>query len=79
MNSRLGDIKDTEVGSKVYQGLLEAFGIMLGGDENASAAEADRLMAEAMVADMPLRNLAVFARDRYSEKDVLALIEQLNQ
>jgi len=79
MNSRLGDIKDSEVGSKVYQGLLEAFGIMLGGDENASAAEADRLMAEAMVADMPLRNLAVFARDRYSEKDVLALIEQLNQ
>ncbi len=79
MNTRIDDIKDTEVGSKVYQGLLEAFGMMLGGDENASAAEADRLMAEAMVTDMPLRNLAVFARDRYSEKDVLALIEQLNQ
>ncbi|MBM6550404.1 glycoside hydrolase family 3 C-terminal domain-containing protein [Marinomonas ostreistagni] len=79
MNSTVADIANTTVGKEVYTHLLEAFGAMMGGDQNSGAAEADRLMAEAMVKDMPLRNLAVFTPNLYNENDVMALINRLNQ
>lgn len=79
MNSTVGDIRNTDQGKRIFDQLLEVFGAMMSGDNNSSASEADRLMAESMVIDMPLRNLAVFTRDIFSEKEVLELIDALNQ
>jgi len=78
MNSTLGDIAHEALGKPLFDSMLSVFTQMLGGDQNDSAAEADRLMAEAMVADMPLRNLPVFNSHQYSENQILQLIASLN-
>jgi len=78
VNSTLGDIVNEPLGKPLYDGMLAIFTKMMGGDQNDSAAEADRLMAESMVADMPLRNLPVFNSQQYSEDQILQLISSLN-
>ena len=78
VNSTLGDIASEPLGKPLYDGMLSVFTEMMGGDQNDSAAEADRLMAECMVADMPLRNLPVFNSQQYSEDQILQLISSLN-
>ncbi|MGO2510549.1 glycoside hydrolase family 3 C-terminal domain-containing protein [Marinomonas polaris] len=78
VNSTLGDIAKEPLGKPLFEGMLAVFTKMLGGDKNDSAAEADRLMAESMVADMPLRNLPVFNAQQYSESQILQLITSLN-
>lgn len=78
VNSTLGDIANEPLGKPLFEGMLAVFTQMMGGDQNDSAAEADRLMAESMVADMPLRNLPVFNSQQYSEDQILQLIASLN-
>ena len=65
-------------GKPLFDSMLSVFSKMMGGDQNDSAAEADKLMAEAMVADMPLRNLPVFNSQQYSETEILQLLTALN-
>ncbi|GGN28885.1 MULTISPECIES: glycoside hydrolase family 3 C-terminal domain-containing protein [Marinomonas] len=78
MNSTLGDIAHEALGKPLFDSMLSVFTKMMGGDLNDSAAEADKLMAESMVADMPLRNLPVFNSQQYSENQILQLIASLN-
>lgn len=78
VNSTLGEIANEPLGKPLFEDMLSMFAKMMGGDKNDSAAEADRLMAEAMVADMPLRNLPVFNSQQYSEDQILQLIASLN-
>ncbi|AEF53211.1 glycoside hydrolase family 3 C-terminal domain-containing protein [Marinomonas posidonica] len=78
LNSTLGDIAQTEQGKPLFNAMLSVFSKMMEGDTNDSAAEADKLMAEAMVSDMPLRNLPVFNSQSYSEEALLALLADLN-
>ncbi|WP_137168915.1 glycoside hydrolase family 3 C-terminal domain-containing protein [Marinomonas sp. FW-1] len=78
VNSTLGEIANEPLGKPVFDSMLSVFDQMMGGDQNDSAAEADRLMAESMVADMPLRNLPVFNSQQYSEEKVVQLIASLN-
>jgi beta-glucosidase len=78
MNSTVGDIAETELGKPLFDAMLGMFTEMMGGDANDSAAEADRLMAEAMVVDMPLRNLPVFNAHQYSEAQIAQLVSTLN-
>lgn len=78
VNSTLGDIGHTRLGKPYLDDMIAMFSDMMGGDANDSAAEADRLMAEAMVRDMPLRNLPVFNAKQYKESEILSLIESLN-
>lgn len=78
LNSTLGDIRATKEGAIAFDKVFKVFSAMMAGDENSSAAEADHLMAVAMVEDMPLRNLAVFNREQFSEQDVLDMIDRLN-
>jgi beta-glucosidase len=78
VNSTLGDIANEPLGKPLFESMLSVFTQMMGGDQNDSAAQADRLMAESMVADMPLRNLPVFNSQQYSEDQILQLIASLN-
>ena len=78
MNSTLGDISVTALGKSYFDAMSSIFADMMGGDSNNLAAEADRLMAEGIVKDMPLRNLPVFNANQYTESDVLNLIDSLN-
>lgn len=78
LNSTVGDIANTQLGKPLFDDMLSMFTEMMGGDTDDSAAEADRLMAEAMVVDMPLRNLPVFNAHQYSESQISQLINALN-
>ncbi len=78
MNSTMGEIAQTEVGGTLYDALMSSFAAMMGGDSNEAAAEADRLMAESMVKDMPLRNVALFNPQQFTESQVLGLLDEMN-
>ncbi|MBJ7553814.1 glycoside hydrolase family 3 C-terminal domain-containing protein [Marinomonas spartinae] len=78
LNSTLGDIAETTLGKPYFETMIDTFTNMMGGDKNDSAAEADRLMAAAMVNDMPLRNLPIFNAAHYSEQEILNLVSSLN-
>ena len=78
VNSTLGDIANEPLGKPLFDSMLSVFTKMMGGDLNDSAAEADKLMAESMVADMPLRNLPIFNSQQYSETEILQLLTVLN-
>ena len=78
VNSTLGDIANEPLGKPLFDSMLSVFTKMMGGDLNDSAAEADKLMAESMVADMPLRNLPIFNSQQFSETKILQLLTALN-
>jgi beta-glucosidase len=78
VNSTLGEFAKEPLGKPLFDVMLAVFEKILGVDQNDSAAEADRLMAASMVADMPLRNLPVFNSQQYCEEDILILINSMN-
>jgi len=76
LNSTVGDIRHTEIGKKldayIFQQISESFG-----GENSSDL---RLMFEKMLAEMPLRSLPMFARDKVkiTHSTIEALVDVLN-
>ncbi|MCB1846507.1 MAG: glycoside hydrolase family 3 C-terminal domain-containing protein [Halieaceae bacterium] len=73
-NSTLGDVQSTLLGKLLHQVILRTMKKMApaGSDEKT-----ERMMA-AMVAEMPLRNLVVFSRGRFSPRDLQLCIQLMN-
>ncbi|MCJ8314466.1 MAG: glycoside hydrolase family 3 C-terminal domain-containing protein [Saccharospirillaceae bacterium] len=78
-NSTLGEITVTATGKKVFDEYLEVFTKMVGGDQNSAGAEAELIMATAMVSDMPLRNIPVFNEDVMNEQQLEELLIRVNE
>ena len=77
-NSTLGEITVTPSGKKMFDQYLEVFTKMVGGDQNSAGAEAELIMATAMVSDMPLRNIPVFNEDVMNEQQLEELLVKVN-
>jgi beta-glucosidase len=72
VNSTLSEFKDTPVGGKlaafIARGVQETFA----GDNDVS------LIIDTMIADMPLRTLAMMGGDKFPPSAILALVDALN-
>ncbi|WP_133010762.1 glycoside hydrolase family 3 C-terminal domain-containing protein [Marinomonas flavescens] len=79
LNSTIGEIANTSLGKPLFDSMLAIFNTMMGAGANDSAAEASRLMAQALVVDMPLRNLPVFNPQYYTEAQIVQIINALNK
>ena len=78
LNTRLGEIADTSTGKPIFEQILAVLMALMGGNDSPDA-EAERLMARAVVEDMPLRNLPIFYPDAFSETTVTLLLTELNK
>lgn len=73
-NSTLGDVKHTKVGKKVYQQVYEGFRAMIGDGND----EAMTSFAEAIIDEMPLRNLVAMGGGELSSNKLNALLDLMN-
>ncbi len=74
LNSTLGDVKNTRLGGKLHQSARKAFG---GGSDKMS--DANRLLVDAMIENMPLRSLMLFSGGKLPRRRLLALIALMNR
>lgn len=74
-NSTLADVKDTQTGQQVLAMLKEQMSQMLGGDSTSDIA----VMMEAMMMDMPLRNLIMLSQGKTGWDQINGMIYMMNE
>ncbi len=71
-NSTLGELKTSELGQRIIEQVKQGMAAMAGGSEELNA------MFDAMLADMPLRQLSMMAGPAFSGDNLERLLAQLN-
>jgi hypothetical protein len=78
LNSTIGDINANPKAKELAKGIVNAYQSLNSNSDSESLGEATTDMMEAMFKDMPLRAMLLFGAGQMDEKDLIDLVNKLN-